>query len=235
MADIVEITSPRGNLPGYLAIPESGQGPGVVVIQEWWGVVPHIQSVVERLAAEGFVALAADHFRGVTTTEPDEASKLMMGLEVSAAAADMAAAADHLERSGLLNSVHIGAMGFCMGGGLALLAPTVSPHITATVAFYPSVPWPDYHPTWANYSGRAAFIHQCEADIPATGAEITRYTREIAAHGGEAFVETYPGTEHAFFNDDRPEVYDAKAASLAWRRSVDFLHQRLDGPFSGRS
>lgn len=231
MADKIEIPSSAGALPGYLAVPDSGRGPGVIVIQEWWGIVPHIESVVERLAAEGFVAIAPDHYRGVSTTEPDEAGKLMLGLQITAVAADLVATADHLERSGLLDSPRVGAMGFCMGGGLALLAPTVSPHIDATVAFYPAVPWPDYHPMWSNYEGRAALIHQCEADIPRTGADIERYAREIDSHGGAATVETYPGTEHAFFNDDRPEVYDAKAASLAWRRSVDFLHARLDGPF----
>ncbi len=73
---------------GYLAVPDSGSGPAVLVIQEWWGLVPHIRSVVERLAAAGFVAMAVDHYRGVETTEPDEAQKLMMGLKVDAAAAD---------------------------------------------------------------------------------------------------------------------------------------------------
>jgi len=231
MAEMIEIPSSAGALPGYLGVPDSGRGPGVIVIQEWWGIVPHIQSVVERLAAEGFVALAPDHYRGAATTEPDEASKLMLGLHVDAVAADLAASADHLERSGLLDSTRLGVVGFCMGGGLALLAPTVSPHIDAAVAFYPLVPWPDYHPIWANYAGRAALIHQCEGDLPRTGADIERYAFEINGHGGVAIVETYAGTQHAFFNDDRPEVYDAKAASLAWRRTVDFLHERLDGPF----
>jgi len=228
---MIVISSSAGDLPGYLAVPDTGRGPGVVVIPEWWGIVPHIESVVERLAAEGFVAIAPDFYRGAATTEPDEAGKLMRGLQIAAVAADLVATADHLERSGLLDAPRVGAMGFCMGGGLALLAPTVSPHIDAAVAFYPAVPWPDYHPLWANYDGRAALIHECEADIPRTGADIERYAREINGHGGQATVETYPGTAHAFFNDDRPEVYDAPAAALSWRRSLDFLHERLDGPF----
>lgn len=227
----VDIPSGQAGLTGYLSAPPSGRGPGVVLIQEWWGVVPHIHSVADRLAAAGFVALAPDLYRGVQTTEPAEADKLMMGLRVGEAASDIAAAADHLVRSGLLIGDLAGCVGFCMGGGLALLAPTVSPHIDCTVAFYPAMPWPDYRPAWGNYAGKEALIHQCEADLPSTGDDIARYVAEIAAHGGAAIVETYPGTQHAFFNDDRPEVHDAQASTLAWDRTVDFLHGRVDGPF----
>ena len=227
----VDIPSGDAGLTGYLAVPASGRGPGVVLIQEWWGIVPHIRSVADRLGAAGFVALAPDLFRGVATTEPDEAGKLMMGLRVASAGSDIAAAANHLVRSGLLTGAHVGAVGFCMGGGLALLAPTVAPDIECAVAFYPAMPWPDFQPDWSEYSGKEALIHQCEADLPSTGPDIARDADEIAAHGGIATVETYPGTAHAFFNDDRPEVFDARASALAWDRTIDFLHRRLDGPF----
>ena len=226
----IDIPSGQRGLTGYLAVPDSGRGPGVGVIQEWWGIVPHIRSVADRLAAAGFVALAPDLFRGEHTTEPDEAAKLMMGLRVGAAADDIAASADQLMRSGLLTSAQVGCVGFCMGGGLALLAPTVSPHIDCTAAFYPAMPWPDYHPAWGQYSGKEALVHQCEADLPSTGDDIARYAEEIAAHGGIAVVETYAGTQHAFFNDDRPEVHDAAASALSWERTVALLHRRLDGP-----
>jgi carboxymethylenebutenolidase len=227
----IDIPSGQRGLTGYLAVPDSGRGPGVVVIQEWWGIVPHIRSVADRLAAAGFVALAPDLFRGEHTTEPDEAAKLMMGLRVGAAADDIAASADQLMRSGLLTSAQVGCVGFCMGGGLALLAPTVSPHIDCAAAFYPAMPWPDYHPAWGQYSGKEALVHQCEADLPSTGDDIARYAEEIAAHGGIAVVETYAGTQHAFFNDDRPEVHDAAASALSWERTVSLFHRRLDGPF----
>ena len=227
----IDIPSGQRGLTGYLAVPDSGRGPGVVVIQEWWGVVPHIRSVADRLATEGFVALAPDLYRGEHTTEPDEAAKLMMGLRVGAAADDIAASADQLMRSGLLTSTQVGCVGFCMGGGLALLAPTVSPRIDCTAAFYPAMPWPDYHPAWGQYSGKEALVHQCEADLPSTGDDIARYAEEIAAHGGIAVVESYAGTQHAFFNDVRPEVHDVAASALAWERTVSLLHRRLDGPF----
>jgi carboxymethylenebutenolidase len=227
----VDIPSGAHGLTGYLAVPAAGRGPGVVLIQEWWGIVPHIRSVADRLADAGFVALAPDFFRGAQTTEPDEAGKLMMGLQVAQAGADIAAAADHLVRSGLMTGPHAGCVGFCMGGGLALLAPTVTPDIDCAVAFYPAMPWPDYHPAWSEYSGKEALVHQCEADLPTTGEQISRYAEEIAAHDGVAIVETYAGTQHAFFNDDRPEVHDPRASALAWERTLAFLHRRLDGPF----
>lgn len=218
-------------LPGYLAEPDAERAPGIIVIQEWWGLVPHIRSVCDRLASAGFIALAPDLFRGVATTEPDDAAKLMMGLSVASAADDIAAAADYLVRSGRLPGDSVGAMGFCMGGGLALLAPTVTPHIDCTAAFYPAMPWPDYHPAWGNYDGREALINQCEGDLPSTGPDIDRYARAIADHGGVAVVETYAGTQHAFFNDDRPEVFDAAASAQAWDRSLAMFRRRLDGPF----
>ncbi len=232
MAELIDIEATATPLQGLLAIPDSGSGPGVIVIQEWWGLVPHIESVVDRFAAAGFVALAPDHYRGERTTEPDEAGKLMMGLKVAAAASDIAACADHLVRSGMLPIDKVGAVGFCMGGGLALLAPTVSPHIDCASAFYPAMPWPDYHPDWANYTGREALIHQAESDIPNTGADIARYAEAIGEHGGVATIVDYPGTQHAFFNSDRPEVYDAKAAGQAWDRMIEMFTRRLSGPFA---
>ena len=230
MAERIAIESASTPLEGLLAIPDSGRGPGVIVIQEWWGLVPHIEAVVDRFAAAGFVALAPDHYRGVRTTEPDQAGKLMMGLKVADAASDIAAAADHLVRSGRLPVDRVGVVGFCMGGGLALLAPTVSPLIDCASAFYPAMPWPDYHPAWGEYAGREALVHQAESDIASTGEDIARYAAAIAAAGGTATIEDYPGTKHAFFNDDRPEVYDAAAATLAWERSLAMLRRRLASP-----
>lgn len=240
----VEVPASGSALPAYLALPAHPvpQGtdpapegtrlaPGVIVIQEWWGLVPHIRNVCDRLAKAGFAALAPDLYRGAVTTEPDEAKKLMMGLEVSQAASDIAAAADFLVRSGHLAADRVGAMGFCMGGGLALLAPTVSPHIDCAVAFYPAMTWPQYLPAWDNYRGREALIHQCESDVSSTGPKITRYAGAIADHGGVALVETYTGTSHAFFNDDRPEVFHAVAAQRAWDQSLGMLHRRLHSPF----
>jgi carboxymethylenebutenolidase len=190
MGELVRFASFGGQCEGYLAIPASGSGPGVVVIQEWWGLVPHIESLCDRLAAEGYVALAPDHYRGVRTTEPDEAGKLMMGLNVAAAADDLAGAAEYLLTRDEVAGDAVGVVGFCMGGGLALLAPTTYRRIVATSAFYPAMPWPDFQPDWSRYAGKAALVHLAEHDDrpspvgwrvrrghPAGGSIVVRRTR----------------------------------------------------------
>lgn len=219
----VTFASFAGRASGYLALPESGHGPGVVLIQEWWGLVPHIKDVADRLAAEGFVVLAPDHYRGRSTTEPDEAGKLMMGLNVVAAAEDIAGAAEYLLTLDEVDGDTIGVIGFCMGGGLALLGPTAYRHIDRAVAFYPAMPWPSYAPNWTRYAGKQALIHTCESDQPRTGAVIEEYAQKIRAAGGAVEIAYHPGTQHAFFNDSRPEVYDASASATAWVQTLEFL------------
>lgn len=211
---------------GYLAVPETGRGPAVLVIQEWWGLVPHIRSVVERLAEAGFVAMAVDHYRGVATTEPDEAQKLMLGMKIDAVASDLAAGAHYLLSRDDVTSSSVGSIGFCMGGGLSLLAPTVG-DISSAVAFYPAMPWPDYHPEWSRYAGKAALIHKAESDEAHAGARITEYADAIRRAGGQVSIFDYPGSQHAFFNDDRLEVFDPQHAATAWQRSIEFLDARL--------
>ena len=157
---VVSMDMSGAPVEGFLAVPDGGRGPGVLVVQEWWGLVPHIQSVVERLAEAGFVAMAVDHYRGIETTEPDEAEKLMMGLQVDAAAADLAAGADYL----LSRSEVVGSSVGSIDCGVAAVAarPTVGA-VSSAVAFYPAMPWPDYHPQWDAYAGKAALIHKAES------------------------------------------------------------------------
>ena len=134
MGEIVTFASNGGTASGYLATPEGGGGVPVVVIQEWWGLVPHIEDVCERFAAEGFVALAPDLYRGEKTTEPDEAGKLMMALNVDQAAKDMSGAVDKVKEVSGRDAV--GVVGFCMGGGLALVLACHRPDaIKACVPF----------------------------------------------------------------------------------------------------
>src|SRR6185503_10888800 len=109
-----------GNTNGYLSLPQNNSGPGVVVIQEWWGLVDHIKNVCDRFAAEGFVALAPDLYHGKMTKSPDEAGKLMMALRIDEAERDISAAVDFLLTRDAATSEKIGVIGFCMGGALAL-------------------------------------------------------------------------------------------------------------------
>src|SRR5689334_9458703 len=133
----VEFASNGGRASGYLSLPTGGAGPGVLVIQEWWGLNSHIRSLADRFAGEGYVALAPDLFHGRQTREPDEAGKLLMALDVDRAARDLRGAASYLLAEGGASGSRLGAVGFCMGGQLALYAGTVAPdQIGAVVDFY---------------------------------------------------------------------------------------------------
>ena len=217
------VTIAGEDVPAVIAIPESGSGPGVIVIQEWWGLVPHIVDVTQRLADAGFVALAVDHYRGAETTEPDEAQKLMLGLDIAQVADDLAAAAADLVARPEVVGDRVGVVGFCMGGGLALLAPTVSDAICCASSFYPAMPWPQYAPDWSRYAGKSAQVHKAESDEPGNGPAIAEYAAAIAAAGGEVEVFEYPGSVHAFYNDARPEVYQAANATFAWERTLQLF------------
>ena len=220
MGENVSFASNGDSADGYLAVPESGSGPGVVVIQEWWGLVPHIRDVADRFAAEGIVALAPDLYHGITTTEPDEAGRLLMGLAIDRAAKDIAGAATYLAGRPETTGERIGAVGFCMGGSLALWSATLAPEIVAAVGFYPAVPWEKMSPRWPSYAGKAAMIHTAEGDGGPEADGIRQARDAITAADGTVEVHGYPGTQHAFFNDTRPEVHDPDAAALAWDRTL---------------
>lgn len=224
MGELVEFQSNGGQAQGYLARPEGAPRGGVVVIQEWWGLVPHILGVAERFAAEGYLALAPDLFHGAHTVEPDAAMRLLMGLAMDQAARDIAGAADHLVSLGV---TRVGAVGFCMGGSLALWSGTLSDSVVATVGFYPGLPWERMAPVWQRYAGKEAVIHCSAADGTSSADGIQQAKAGIETAGGAVALYDYPGTEHAFFNDQRPEVYAAAPAALAWERTLEFFARTL--------
>jgi len=227
-ASTVEFPSNGDTAMGYLSLPPSGRGPGVVVIQEWWGLVDQIRDVCDRLAAEGFVALAPDLFHGKTTGEPDEAGKLMMELDLERAAKDMSGTVDFLLNHEATTGTRVGAIGFCMGGGLVLvLAARSGAKVGAAVPFYGI-----FRGDVPDLSGiRARVLGHFAADDDSAPPEKARELGEIirATAGVDVDIHVYPGTDHAFFNDDRPEVYDAEASGLAWSRTLEFLRANLGG------
>jgi carboxymethylenebutenolidase len=228
MSANVSFPSNGDQCPGYLAVPASGSGPAVVLIQEWWGLVPHIVDVADRLAAEGFVTLAPDLYRGETTTEPDDAQKKMMSLNYDQAARDIAGAASYLCELDSTTGDSVGTVGFCMGGSLAIWAGSLSVEITAMVGFYPALSWDDLAPDWSRYAGKSVVMHLDEHEGGASAAEVQRVHARLTASGAETVLyDDYPGTDHAFFNDDRPEVHDPDASRVAWQRTVEFLHEQL--------
>ena len=229
MGEKITFASNGGTCEGYLTVPASGSGPGVIVIQEWWGLVGHITNVADRFAEAGYVALAPDLYHGVATTEPDEAVKLLMGLAMDQVAKDIAGAAAALVARDEVSGSGVGIVGFCMGGSLALWSATLSPAIVAAVGFYPAVPWERMSPDWPSYQGKSAMIHCSEGDGTSAADGIQQAWHAIEAAGGDVEVFDYPGTEHAFFNDDRPEVYAPEASAQAWERTLELFGRRLGG------
>src|SRR5215207_3024774 len=124
MGEMVQFPFAGGDTNGYLSAPEKGTGPGLIVIQEWWGLVDHIKDVCDRFANEGFVALAPDLYHGKTTKSPDEAGKLMMAMRIDEAETDLSAAVQYLSTQDSTTSEKIGVVGFCMGGALSLYTAT---------------------------------------------------------------------------------------------------------------
>ena len=212
------------SVPGYLAWPEDeGPYPAVVVIQEWWGLNDHIQDVVRRFAAEGFVALAPDLYRGQIALEPDEARKFAMELEHPRARADIQGAIDYLRLHPDVRPKSVAVIGFCMGGGLAALMAREGAYVGAVAVFY----------------GRLGITPENVAEIqapligifgsldqgfPVDGLEATRTLLLDAGKTSE--IHIYEGAPHAFFNDTRSS-YRETAADDAWQRSLAWFRQHL--------
>lgn len=222
MGEMVEFKSNGGTCTGYLA---GTSGPGVIVIQEWWGLVPHITDIADRFAVEGFVALAPDMYHGEATDEPDLAGKLLMSMNLATAGKDLSGAVDLLqERTG---RTKVGVTGFCMGGGLALMAACLRPDAIAAAAPFYGGMRPDTVIEWDNL---AAVVegHYAATDRGTAAPEaVKELEATLRGKGKNATFHVYPGTQHAFFNDTRPEVYDAAVAKTSWDRTLALFRTHL--------
>jgi len=222
--EMVNFPSNGHQCEGYLAKPASGSGPGIVVIQEWWGLNDNIKGIADRLAAEGFVALAPDLYHGQMTAEPDEAGKLMMAMKLEVAVTDMTGSVDYLKSVPAATGDKIGCIGWCMGGGLALYLATLKPEIGACVPFYGVVP--GAQPDFSKIQG-AVLGHYADHDDWAPPAATRELEMKLKSLGKDAELFVYPDTSHGFFNDTRAEVHNAEASKLAWERTVAFFHKHL--------
>jgi len=225
MGEIVEFASNGGTASGYLATPDGGGGLPVVVIQEWWGLVDHIKDVADRFAAEGFVALVPDLYHGETTTEPDEAGKLMMAMNLEQAGKDMSGAVDKVAE--VAGSDQVGVTGFCMGGGLALILAAQRPDkVKAVVPWYGLIPWPNAQPDWAALDA-AVLGHYAEKDEYFTPELAVELEQTLSDLGKDARLHVVANAEHAFFNDTRPEVHDPEASRVCWGETLAFFREKL--------
>jgi carboxymethylenebutenolidase len=223
MGEMVRFKANGQEAQGYVARPPDARGPGVVVLQEYWGLVPHIKGVCDGLAREGFVALAPDLYHGETTTSPDQAGKMMMALRIDQAEQEMRGAVSYLENDANVTSTNIGVIGFCMGGALALFAASRNPTVGACVVFYGI--HPNAKPDLASLQAPVLGIW-AEKDAYVPSEAVRALDTELTRLGKRHEFHVYPGTGHAFLNDTGKN-YDPGAAADAWRRAAGFLKAEL--------
>jgi len=208
---------------GYSSSPANG-GPGVIVIQEWWGLNDHIKDISDRFAAEGFTSLAPDLYKGEIAKAPDEAGKLMMALNIAEAEKILRGAIQTLLSHPSCMSKTVGVVGFCMGGQLAMYAAATNPdQVSACVNFYGI--HPDVKPPFAKMKAALLGLF-AETDKSVNAQSVEALRKELTAAGKTFDLHTYQKVGHAFFNDTRP-VYDAESAKDAWRRTLEFFRKHV--------
>jgi carboxymethylenebutenolidase len=225
--EMVAFTTNGTTAEGYLARPDGGGPfPGVIVIQEWWGINDNIKDIANRFAREGFAAFAPDLYHGdvAGNHEPDLAMKKMMALDVARASHELVKATEHLAEQPFIQGRGIGVVGFCMGGGLALTLATDTPLIRAAVPFYGSNPEPIdkvqslQGPLFVVYAEHDDFF----------GPPVQNALRQaMSEHGKKCEIKVYPGTSHGFFNDTRPEIHNADASKDAWAKVLTLFRENL--------
>jgi carboxymethylenebutenolidase len=226
---MVDFASNGNDASGYLAVPESGSGPGVIVVQEWWGLDSGTKEMADRLAAAGFVALAPDLYHGELAghTEMDKAGALMSSMPPDRAARDMSGAVDHLAGHDATTGDGIGVMGFCMGGLLTFVLAALRPDkVKAVVPFY-GFPTGDSQP---DYSKIEAAIqgHMAENDsfFPPDAAKALE--QRLIELGKDVTITVYPGSGHAFMAPHNALGTQDKALyDQIWPVATGFLHDHL--------
>lgn len=229
MAETVEFRSNGSMASGYLVTPPGGSGPGVLVIQEWWGLDSGIKEMAERLGAAGFVALAPDLYHGELAQhdEMDKAAHLMQSLPAERAGKDMSGAVDFLASHPAVTSQGIGVVGFCMGGMLSFIIAANRPDkVKAVVPFYgfpQGAAEPNYAPITATISG-----HMAEHDNFFSPDAARALEAKLRGMGKVVTLTVHPGTGHAFMGPHNAlGTYDAAVAAKVWPEAVAFLHATL--------
>jgi carboxymethylenebutenolidase len=229
MGEMITFASNGDQAAGYLAVPESGSGPGVIVVQEWWGLDSGIKEMADRLAAAGFVALAPDLYRGELAghTEMDKAGALMQAMPIDRAARDMSGAVDALDEHASTTGTGIGVMGFCMGGMLTFVLAALRPDkVKAVVPFY-GFPSGDDQP---DYSVIEAAIqgHMAENDDffpPEAARQLEARLKDL---GKDVSITVHPGSGHAFMAPHNAlGTQDEDLYAKIWPQATAFLHEHL--------
>ena len=221
MGEMIRFTRPDGkDCPAYLAAPNGSDAPGVIVVQEWWGLNPQIKATADRLAAAGYRALVPDLYRGKLATSRDEAGHMMSSLNfVDAAEQDVRGAAQYLKAT----SGKVAVTGFCMGGALTIIAAVRVPEVDAGACFYGIPPAAVADP---KDIAIPMIFHFANTDDWCTPKAVDGLEASLRGSKSPHTVHRYDA-EHAFMNEARPEVYDAAAAKLAWERTLEFFRKAL--------
>ena len=219
---------PRRAGSGYAVTPAAGQGPGVLVLHSWWGLTPFFRSVCDRLADEGFVALAPDlHGDDRTADRPDEAEQLLAATDPDRTAKLVVASIATLRSMPATPDGPIGIVGFSMGASWGLWAAArFADDVAAVVAFYGSQDV-DFATAKAAFQG-----HFAEHDEFVSEDDLVEMEAHLRLLGHEVDFHRYPGTGHWFVESDQGAAYVEAAAEQAWGRAVPFLHRHL-GPGAG--
>ena len=218
---MVEFKTEGGPGQGYLASPEKPRG-GVLILHAWWGLNDFFKGVANKLASQGFLALAADLHDSAVAGSVAEAKELLSKMDDARVKQIVLGAADYLGSDPSMKGRKIGVVGFSMGAGWSLLLSTLKPEsVGAVVVFYGTYPM-DFSKSEASYLGHYAPDDEWEplADVRATEEKIRGAGREVAFH-------FYPGTKHWFVEENRPVEYNRDASDLAWKRTLDFLNNKL--------
>lgn len=220
---LIEFQGNGQNHKAYLAAGET-KGPGVLVIQEWWGLVDHIKDVADRFAKEGFTALAPDLYHGAEAKSPDEAGKMFMALNIAEAEKILKGAIEKLLSLPECSSKTAGVIGFCMGGQLALYAASTNPdRVSAAVDFYGI--HPNVHPPLQDLKAPLLGIFG-ENDKSVNPTVVNALSSTLKKLGKQHDFYIYKERDHAFFNDTRPN-YNAADAANAWQKVLDFFRKNI--------
>jgi len=211
-----------GKMTAYLAAPERGEGPGVLVLHAWWGLTDFFKSFCDRLAGEGFVVLAPDLYHGATTATIEQAKRLRSKVDRSQVRKEIIAAADALRSHPYVRGDRFATVGFSLGAYWALWLVESRPSDIAAVVLFYGKRAGDYSGTQARFLGHFAERDEFES-LPA----VRKVEKQMQTAGKQVTFHIYPDTGHWFFEADRSEAYHPTAAQLAWERTVAFLHDHL--------
>lgn len=218
--EIIQFNTANGASTAYVALPDETNGKAIILIQEWWGLNDHIKDIANRYAAEGFIAIAPDLYRGKLAKDPEEAAKFMNALEMEDGLNTIESAMEKANEN--YEIVHFGITGFCMGGTFALQAACKLEGLNAAAPFYGDIP---EEFDLKGLKCPVLFISgtQDKWINPEKVGELER----IAEENYLPIESVKYDADHAFFNNTRPEVYDEKAAQDAWGKVIAFFNENL--------